>query len=212
MFMKIQWLGHATFRIETKGKMIYIDPYILPKNSPLADIILITHDHFDHLDKNKIGEIRQPRTVFVGNKKTAAAFGEPMTVLDFWEDEDIDGIKVTAVPGYNPNKRFHQKGDVSGFVVESEGKRVYHAGDTDLIPEMEKLENIDVALLPIGGTYTMDMKEAVEAALIIRPKIVIPMHYNTIGGTEADPEEFKKMLQERSSIEMETAHENGIEI
>jgi len=209
--MKIQWLGHATFRIETNGKVIYIDPYVLPKNSPLADIILITHDHFDHLDINKIGEIRQPGTVFIGNQKTADSFGE-ITVLGYWETKDIEGIKVTPIPGYNPNKQFHPKGDVSGFVLESEGKRIYHAGDTDLIPEMNKLENIDVALLPIGGTYTMDMEEAVEAALIIRPKMIIPMHYNTIQGTEANPEEFRKLLQKRSSIEMEIAYNNPIEI
>jgi len=211
MLMKIQWLGHATFRIETKGKIIYIDPYVLPKNSPLADMILITHDHFDHLDKGKIGEIRKPGTVFVGNKKTAKSFGE-ITIIDYWETKDFNGIKVTAVPGYNTNKRFHQKGNVSGFILESEGKRVYHAGDTDLIPEMNKLENIDVALLPIGGTYTMDMEEAVEAALIIRPEMVIPMHYNTIQGTEANPEEFRRMLSENSSILIETAYPNGIEI
>lgn len=209
--MKIQWLGHASFRIETKGKIIYIDPYVLPKNSPLADMILITHDHFDHLDIGKIGEIRKPGTIFIGNEKTARSFRE-ITVVDYWKTKDFNGIKVTAVPGYNPNKKFHQKGDVSGFVLESEGKRIYHAGDTDLIPEMNRLENIDVALLPIGGTYTMDMGEAIEAALIIRPGTVIPMHYNTIQGTEANPEEFRKMLQGRSDIVMETAYGKSIEV
>ncbi len=211
--MKIYWLGHASFRIETEGKNVYIDPYILPQNSPLADIILITHEHFDHLDKEKIGEIKKPETVIVGNENVAKALGESMFVLDYWESTELHGVSVFAVPAYNPQKEFHPKGLGCGFVVEAEGKRIYHAGDTDLIPDMVKLQKIEVALLPIGGTYTMDINDAVEAALIIKPKIVVPMHYNTLEGLEADVEEFKRKLHERSEgIRVETARTQPLEL
>lgn len=211
--MKIQWLGHSTFLIRTLGKNIYIDPYILPKNSPLADIILITHAHFDHLDKGKIGEIRKPGTVFICNKKTSEELsGYGAKVIEYWESVDALGMKVTAVPAYNPKKNFHYKGDACGFVIEAEGKKLYHAGDTDLIPEMTKLDNIDVAMLPIGGTYTMDVDEAVEASLIIRPRFVIPMHYNMIQGTEADPDEFKQKVENSSDIEVKFANNDILQL
>ncbi|NOX71330.1 MAG: MBL fold metallo-hydrolase [Candidatus Micrarchaeota archaeon] len=210
--MKIRWLGHDTFLIEAGGKVIYIDPYVLPVNSPLADIILVTHEHFDHLNKEKIGEIRKPDTIFVCNKSVASQLEGDKHVLEYFEKTDVGNITVECVPAYNPVKKYHPKGFGCGFVLEADGKRVYHAGDTDLIPEMEKLENVDVALLPIGGTYTMNIDEAIDAALIIRPRIVVPMHYGTLEGLDADPEEFKEKIESQSSIIVDLAKDKPLEL
>ena len=113
-------------------------------------------------------------------------------------DEIIEkGIKIKAVPAYNIEKNFHPKGSGIGFIVEIEGTRIYHAGDTDLIPEMSNIKT-DIALLPIGGTYTMNEEEGARAALKIKPKIAIPMHYGYISGTFAEPNRFKELIQEEN--------------
>jgi L-ascorbate metabolism protein UlaG (beta-lactamase superfamily) len=186
--VSLEWLGHAGFRIK-KGVVVYIDPY--QADGEPADIILITHEHFDHLDKASIGRIsRQGTKIFMAPGCRGKLDG---TVLEPGHSIDFRGVKVTAVPAYNIGKPFHKKGECIGFVIEIGGVRIYHAGDTDKIPEMGNLRNIDIALLPVGGTYTMNASEAAEAAKLIKPKMAIPMHYGKIVGSEEDSSVFESL-------------------
>ena len=201
--MKIKWLGHASFMIETSGKTIYIDPFVLPVNSPAADIILITHDHFDHCDPSKVGEIRTHKTQIFTTKKAAEKLSGNVKIAKPGDSFETAGIKINAVFAYNLSKPFHHKGECVGFVVEAEGKRIYHTGDTDFIPEMNSLQGLTAALVPIGGTYTMDLEEAVRAVAAMKPKIAIPMHYNFLEGLKADAKDFKQKVESKSQTKVE---------
>ena len=194
MLENIKWLGHAGFKIKGE-KTVYIDPFKIKETEP-ADIIIITHEHFDHLSPEDINKIQTGKTVVVttpdclikvsGNIKAI----NPGTVLN------VDGIQIEAVPAYNTNKQFHPRANGwVGVIVTVNGKRIYHAGDTDNIPEMAYLKNIDIALLPVSGTYVMTAEEAADAANRIMPKVAVPMHYGTIVGTKADAEKFKKLCK-----------------
>ena len=193
--MKIKWLGHASFRVEAAGKTLYFDPFVLPDKSPKADIILVTHEHFDHCDPDKIKSISTPKTRIVTTSKAAEMLSGNITIVKPGDSLEIDGIKIRAAYAYNKNKPFHTRGEYAGFVVEAEGKRIYYAGDTDVIPEMNRLQGLTVAMLPIGGTYTMTADESVDAIAAMKPKIVIPMHYNYIKGVEADAEKWKMKVE-----------------
>ncbi len=198
--VEIIWLGHDGFLIR-KDKTIYIDPYQI-KGGPPADIVLITHDHFDHLSIDDLKKIVTDKTTIVGAKnceKELKKLGKGS--LHFVAAGDVltlQNIKVKAVQAYNvskfkePGVVFHPKdyGGV-GYVLTIDDVSIYHAGDTDFIPEMKEIK-VDVALLPVSGTYVMTAHEAVEAANTINPKVVIPMHYGAIVGSEKDAEEFKK--------------------
>ncbi len=200
---KIEWLGHDSFRIKAAGKAIYIDPWKLARGEK-ADLILVTHDHFDHYSKDDIEKVSKAGTeVFVGSgggdgKK--AMPGDKFTAK---------GFSIETVRAYNLNKfrapgqPFHPKEyNGVGFIMTIEGRRIYHAGDTDFIPEMKELGEIDVAMLPVSGTYVMTADEAAEAARVIKPKLAIPMHYGTIVGSRADAEKFKRLC-ENSKIKTE---------
>lgn len=193
--VEVKVFGHASIMIKG-SKIIYIDPYVLPDNPEKADIVIFTHGHYDHCaNPNKI---LKEDTVTVGaNCKYAQVSVSPGDV------KEINGIKLEFVYSYNVNKQFHPKGQGVGVIVNIDGIRIYHAGDTDVIPEMKELKNkVDIALLPIGGTYTMNLNEAVEAVGYIQPKIVIPMHYNTFEGIEADPNEFKQKVESKYDIKV----------
>ena len=193
--LQITHLGHASFRLETDNYTIYIDPYADDDYSKKADLILITHDHFDHLDLNKIKLISTPNTKIILSKSCETIDSiktiSNATYISAGEQTNIEDIKITAVPSYNINKPYHPK-DVKyvGYIIDINDTKIYHAGDTDLIPELNNIKDIDILLIPIGGTYTMDEKEAATATNIIQPKIVIPMHYNYIKGLEKNPENF----------------------
>lgn len=190
---RIHWLGHASFRIEVDGKQLYIDPYKLPKDVPKADYILITHGHFDHYSKEDIEKIRKPETRFVATKDVAKQIKGEVTAVAPGDTVTVGDLQVICVPAYNVGKRFHpRENGWVGYVVRlPDGMRIYHAGDTDFIPEMKSIDT-DVALLPIGGTYTMNAKEAAQAASVINPKVLIPMHWGDIVGSEKDVEELKQ--------------------
>lgn len=196
--MEMKWFGWASWFIKAAGKNIYTDPFkgdITEK----ADIILISHNHPDHCDANKLNEMRTDSTIVLTPEPFAKAINA--SPLNVGQRKEIGGIRIEAVLAYNLSIPNHQRGRDAGFIVEAEGKRVYFAADTDLIPEMKQIKNIDVVLLPIGGTYTMDIAQAVQAVNIIKPKMVIPMHYgaadvNAGGKTihielKADPNELK---------------------
>lgn len=208
MNLSIKWLGHASFQIRAEGKTIYIDPYE-GEYSEKADLILVTHSHFDHCDTSKIKKIRKADTLIIAPEDCVSKIGGSVKTLKPGEETTVGNIGVKAVEAYNykrfksPGKPFHPKGLGVGYLITAEGKTVYHAGDTDFIPEMRKLGRVDVALLPSGGTYTMDNVEAAEAALAINPEIAMPMHR-----WDTDPEEFKKKVEANSNIKVVVLRES----
>lgn len=201
----IEWLGHAGFKLKGE-KIVYIDPYDCNANEK-ADIILVTHAHYDHCSVADIRRLSTINTVVVGTPSCQSKVSlEKAGIKDFkiikpGAKLNILGINIEAFPSYNLDKSFHPKKDENvGYVIEMSGKRIYHAGDTDKIPEMAKLKNVDVALLPVGGTYTMNAREAAEAANLIKPRIAVPMHYGKIVGSKQDAESFKKLCKVKVEI------------
>ncbi|HDM92416.1 MAG TPA: MBL fold metallo-hydrolase [Candidatus Korarchaeota archaeon] len=179
---------------------VYIDPYVIG-GGPTADLVLITHDHYDHCSREDVKKISGSQTTIVAPpsciKKLGSLGGERIPIKP-GERLEVKGAIIEAIPAYNVHparKNFHpREKDYVGYILELSGVRVYHAGDTDLIPEMEELE-VDVALLPVSGTYVMDAEEAAKAAEIIRPKVAIPMHYGSVAGSKRDAEKFKDMVK-----------------
>ena len=194
----IHWLGHDGFRIDA-SKTIYCDPFNISEG-PKADIILISHEHFDHCSPEDIAKIQGPDTVIITEKGSARNLDGDVRAVHPKDSVTIDGVKIQVVPAYNTDKEFHPKKSAwLGFVVEVDGVRIYHAGDTDFIPEMKDL-NVDIALLPVSGTYVMTSDEAVKAALAINPQVVIPMHYGAIVGSKQDALDFKKKLEGKMEV------------
>ncbi len=178
----LKWIDHAGFLLMAGGKTVYIDPFQVRK--PVrADIVFITHSHFDHLSMDDIRRLETPDTRFVAPLETAPKLeGRSVLAVEPGKSYDIEGIKFSTVAAYNVKPArliFHpkSKGWV-GYVIDADGTRVYHAGDTDLTDEMRRVET-DIALIPMGGTYTMGLEEAIEAANAIHAKKVAPMHYRS---------------------------------
>ncbi len=193
LLSRLHWLGHDTFRLEGPP-VIYFDPWRLPKGSPPADVILVSHDHHDHCSPDDIQSIRKPTTVIVANPSAAKGIKPPVTVLRPGEETTVGAIRIRAVPAYNIGKSFHPKaaGHV-GYIVFVGDESLYFAGDTDAIPEMKGLAT-DVALLPVSGTYVMTAEEAVQAAQSIGPKVAVPMHYGAgVAGSAEDAERFRRL-------------------
>jgi L-ascorbate metabolism protein UlaG (beta-lactamase superfamily) len=197
---KLHWLGHDAFRIDA-GLTIYFDPFKIDAG-PAADIIFITHDHYDHCSPEDIAKIQGPETVIVTCNSCRKKVTGNVEVVAPGDSLTVKGLPVRVVPAYNINKKFHpQKNGWLGFVIEIDGVRMYHAGDTDLIPEMGRIQT-DIALLPVSGTYVMTASEAVEAALIIKPALAIPMHYGSLVGEISDAERFKHSLAGKITVKI----------
>ncbi len=197
---KIHWLGHDGFRIEA-SKVICLDPYQIKSTVP-ADIILVSHDHFDHCSPDDIQKILKKDTVIITDKASAGKLTGDVRVVQPGDRLTVQGVEIEIVPAYNTNKQFHPKSDGKlGFIITLDGARVYHAGDTDFIPEMKKIK-ADIALLPVSGTYVMTADEAVEAALAINPKFAIPMHYGAIVGSESDAKQFADKLKGKIEVKI----------
>jgi len=201
--VKLSWLGHDGFRIQN-GKVIYIDPFKIA-GGPKADIVLVSHEHFDHLSLDDLKKIVTPNTTVVAHAQSADELSKlkvkETKIIKPGDKIKLGEITIEAVPAYNlnkgpePGKVFHPKEDGKlGFVVTVNNIRIYHAADSDHIAEMKGL-NPDIALLPVSGIYVMTPQEAAEAAVTINPKVAIPMHYDAIVGTKNDAETFKKLAK-----------------
>ncbi len=198
--VRIQWLGHSGFLLEGDGKKVYIDPFEIseePAFDDKADILLITHEHFDHCSPEDIRKVRRSDSTTLIPENCSLEFrGDARRVAEgdnLADGLEIKGTRIEVVPAYNLNKTYHPRGFGVGYIVELGGIRIYHAGDCDFFPEMKSIK-ADIALLPIGGTYTMDEEEAASAAAVISPKIVIPMHYGRSGKKDGNPEKFKTLV------------------
>jgi L-ascorbate metabolism protein UlaG (beta-lactamase superfamily) len=199
MLENIEVLYHSSIRIN-KEKTIYIDPFKIDRNYNDADIVFITHDHYDHYSEEDIDKVINENTTIIipeelltkllrkGINKNAIITVEPN------EKYMVQGIKFETIPAYNTNKTFHpKKNGWVGYIIIINGIRYYIAGDTDITEENKQVK-CDVAFVPVGGTYTMDFKEAASLINEIKPKIAIPIHYGSIVGTEQDAIDFIRLL------------------
>ena len=199
MLENIEVLYHSSIRIN-KEKIIYIDPFKINKNYNDADIVFITHDHYDHYSEEDIDKVINENTTIIipeelltkllrkGINKNAIITVEPN------KNYMVQGIKFETIPAYNTNKTFHpKKNGWVGYIIIINGIRYYIAGDTDITEENKQVK-CDVAFVPVGGTYTMDFKEAASLINEIKPKIAIPIHYGSIVGTEQDAIDFIRLL------------------
>ena len=195
--MEITLISHACFKIKTeKGMIIFLDPYEISENEEKADYVISSHSHYDHMDSDSIDNVMKDNTIVIGPESISRNLkkynGRSLKIGETLEENDV---RIELVPAYTIKKGTHPKGNqFAGIIVEAEGKKIYHAGDTERIPEMKEMSSkgITVALLPCGGTYTMDFEEACAAAMDINPKIVIPMH-----NWNKDLNEFKKLLNKK---------------
>ena len=199
MLKNIEVLYHSSIKI-SKNKVIYIDPFKIDKNYNDADIVFITHDHFDHYSEEDIDKVINENTTIIipeelltkllrkGINKNAIITVEPN------KEYVVQGIKFKTIPAYNTNKTFHPKeNDWVGYIITINNIRYYIAGDTDITEENKKVK-CDVAFVPVGGTYTMDFKEAAQLINEIQPKIAVPIHYGSVVGTKQDATDFIKLL------------------
>ena len=225
MPVKIKWFPPSWFQIKTRAVVIYVDPaYLrsyytrypkkieysrwpdpvdgLPEKLEKADLILISHHHQDHVKQVTIKRLKHNNTLVVAPERCIGLLGDDLRVVAPGEEFTFRGMTIRMVAAYNAEKgsstrKVHHRGDGVGYVLTVEGKVIYHAGDTDFIPEMKALGWVDVALLPIGGTFTMNYSEAVRAATAIKPQIIIPMHRN-----KEDPLMFKQKIEEKTKIKV----------
>lgn len=210
----VEWIGHASVKLkDSDGKMVYIDPWsdVMKGEMEKADIIISTHDHHDHFDKKAIQSLKKRGTVLVCTEESEDEVPEDLSykLIEPGRSVEVKGTRIKGVHAYNvdkfrePDTPFHPRGFSTGVIFRLDGVKFYHASDTDPIQEMERLweEEIDVAFLPVGGTYTMDQEEAIEAIKMIRPEKVVPIHYGYLDETTADIERFRKDVKEETGAE-----------
>jgi L-ascorbate metabolism protein UlaG (beta-lactamase superfamily) len=196
----LDWLGHAAFRVNLGRATVYIDPYRIPQGAPPADLILITHGHYDHFSPQDVERLSTRHTWLVGPAAVAERVSGQVHRIgpgELLDDELVRGVHVRAVAAYNTSKRdadgkpFHPR-DAGwvGYELNIRGERLYHSGDTDVIPEMDTVTGVDVALLPVSGVYVMTAQEAAEAARRIQPRVAVPMNWGSHIGTEHDARTF----------------------
>jgi L-ascorbate metabolism protein UlaG (beta-lactamase superfamily) len=197
--LKITFIGHGTIMLSYAGKVIQVDPVSMYADYaalPKADLILITHEHGDHLDVKAIQATSAPNTVLIVNP--GAAMNLPNgTVLKNGETRSVGDIKVEAVPAYNLEKPFHPKGNGNGYVLTLGGKRLYIAGDTENVPEIKALKEIDIAFLPMNLPFTMTPEQVADTAKAIQPKVLYPYHF---GNT--DTSKLTELLKDQKGIDV----------
>lgn len=210
----LEWLGHSGFRIATRGATVYIDPYRVP-DGPKADLILVTHGHYDHYSPQDIERLSHEGTCLVAPAAVAERAGGRVISIAPGEERELEtvpGVQVAAIAAYNTSKRdregrlFHpREAGWVGFDLNVRGERLYHSGDTDVIPEMDAVAGVDVALLAVSGVYVMTAGEAAEAARRMQPKLAVPMHWGEHIGTREDAEAFA----ERAPVEARVLERAG---
>jgi L-ascorbate metabolism protein UlaG (beta-lactamase superfamily) len=196
---EVEWLGHSGFRVRVGKASIYIDPYRIAADEPKADLMLITHQHYDHFSIQDLERLRKDTTQVLAPPAVAERLDGNVHSLRAGDvvETEIYGVDVRAVPAYNTSKRdgegrpFHpREAGCLGYELNVRGERLYHAGDTDVIPEMDWVVGADVALLPVSGVHVMTALEAAEAARRIQPTVAVPMHWGGHIGSEADAQAF----------------------
>lgn len=208
---RLRWFGQSSFLV-LNGKKIYIDPWEIPKNQPPADLILVTHAHFDHCSSEDVRRLTKPETIVVGPPDCLEqlGYGGKGTKVKPGDSLEPLGFRVRVVPAYNVHSErlsFHPKANQwVGYILQIDEVQYYHAGDTDKIPEMENLTP-HVALLPVGGTYTMDIHEASEAAKVIKSNLTCPIHYAKVPGVgkEEDGKQFVALCRQKG-LQAEVLH------
>ena len=207
MLKNIVVLCHSSIKIN-KGKTIYFDPFKIDENYNDADIIFITHDHYDHYSESDIDKVIKDDTVIVAPEELLTKLlkkGYKKDYIVTVEPEEtymVEGVRFETVPAYNINKQFHPKENGwVGYIIELDGIRYYIAGDTDITEENKKIK-CDVAFVPVGGTYTMDFKEAAYLINEIKPKIAVPIHYGSIVGTKQDAIDFARLVHPEIKCEI----------
>jgi L-ascorbate metabolism protein UlaG (beta-lactamase superfamily) len=189
MLEKVHWLGHACIKI-LGNKVIYVDPYEI-SGGEIADIIMITHDHYDHFSLEDIRKVSSDSTVFIGPKSVAKSLKGNVKTVQIGDHLTVEGIDIEVIPAYNIDKQFHSKEkNYTGYVFIADGVTYYHTGDSDVIPEMKSIR-ADVVFIPVGGTYTMNAEEAADLINDIKPAIAVPIHYGKIIGSGKDAETFR---------------------
>jgi len=204
----LEFLGHSGFFIRN-GKKIAIDPYNISENfSEKADLILITHSHYDHCSIKDIEKLAESGTVIVctadAQSKVMKIKGIDLQIIEAGDKLELDNIRIEAVPAYNLKKEYHPKSEGwVGYIIKIDNVVIYHAGDSDFIPEMKNLTgygkhgNKFISLLPVSGKYVMNAEKATEAASFLSPDLAIPMHYGAgVAGTEKDAEKFVNLCKE----------------
>ena len=199
MLEGIQVLCHSSIKVN-KNQIIYFDPFKIDKNYNDADIIFITHDHYDHYSEEDIDKVIKENTIIVAPEDLISKLSDRKTksenniLVRPNESYNIRGININTIPAYNTNKKFHPKENGwVGYVIEINGIIYYVAGDTDITEENRKVK-CDVAFVPVGGTYTMNYKEAAELINDIKPKVAVPIHYGSIVGTKEDATKFSELI------------------
>lgn len=207
--VNVHWLGHDTFVLQGSKTLVF-DPF-KAKGNYKADILLISHEHYDHFSEEDIKRFSGPSTILVAPKQCEGPLGpfsQEKRIIEPGQRVQVGGVVIDAVPAYNtnkfrePGKVFHPKEDRKvGYVVALDGVRFYHAGDSDATPEMKALD-VDVAFLPVSGTYVMTAEEAAEAAKTMKVKVAVPMHFARIVGAKADAERFKELVGNSRAVEI----------
>jgi L-ascorbate metabolism protein UlaG (beta-lactamase superfamily) len=196
---KLHWLGHDSFRLDGPP-VIYFDPWKLHGKLPVADLVLVSHEHYDHCSPEDVAKVSGPKTVVVATAGAAAKLPGARTI-HVGDRLTLTGVEIEAVRAYNltkfrsPGVPFHpREAGYAGYIVTVQGVRLYHSGDTDQIPEMADI-HCDIALLPVSGIYVMTVEEAAEAARVLSPQIVVPMHYGSGIGTPQDGHRFSELYR-----------------
>ena len=202
MLENINVLCHSAMRLEIDNQIIYIDPYSLTSNANDADLIFITHDHYDHFSIEDIKKVEKSNTIFIipesmlENAIKSGIKENRIIKIKPNQNYKYENLKIETIPAYNVNKKFHPKeNNWVGYLIEYNNVVYYIAGDTDITNENKKVK-CDIAFVPIGGTYTMNYKEAAKLINEIKPKFVVPIHYGKIVGTKQDALNFEKLLNE----------------
>ena len=202
--LEITFIGHGTLMLRFNGKIIHVDPWGQLADytqMPKADIILITHEHRDHLDPKAIENVRTGKTILILTKICAKQI-DGGTVMNNGDTQEIDGINIEAVPAYNiehqrsPGIPFHPRGDGNGYIVTFGGKRVYIAADTENTPELKAIKNIDIAFLPMNLPFTMTPEMVADASRALKPKILYPYHFG-----DTDTAKLAELLKNEQAME-----------